>query len=155
MAGIACTNCGRTMTPKESGSPCPVCGSRDRLIAAFDEAFAIEKASRDHAAKELAHKHYQLEPGITHVIRFSRQDEAELVHAEPIKLLEVNAHTVTSGIMPLRFGPEPESGLPYPTVIVEVTPEEFEKIKRSELKLPEGWEMEEELPRPPDKTGAA
>ena len=49
--------------------------------------------------------------------------QAEVVRAEPIKLLEVNENTVAAGVMPLYFGPAPASGIPYPSVIVEVTGE--------------------------------
>ena len=65
----------------------------------------------------------------------------------PIKLLEVNADTAPSGVMPLHFGPAPAGGIPYPSVIVEVTPDEFERIRAHELKLPDGWTIGEEYPR--------
>jgi hypothetical protein len=41
--------------------------------------------------------------------------------------------------MPLQFGAAPSIGVPFPTVIVEVTPDEFQKIQAKELKLPSGW----------------
>jgi hypothetical protein len=62
--------------------------------------------------------------------------------------LEVNADTVPTGVVPLHFGPAPASGIPYPSVIVEVTPGEFDRIRARELPLPAGWEVGEELPRP-------
>ena len=68
----------------------------------------------------------------------------------PIKLLEINIDTAPSGIMPLRFRPVPGSGIPYPSVIVEVTPDEFERIQLQELKLPDGWTIDEEYPRSSD-----
>ena len=61
-------------------------------------------------AKELARKHYEVEPGLTRVIRFSGSADVEAVRTEPIKLLEVNQYTVPSGVMPLRFGPAVASG---------------------------------------------
>jgi hypothetical protein len=100
------------------------------------------------AAKELAERHYELESGLTQIFRITDRVEASVVRAEPIKLLEVNENTVESGIMPLHFGPAPASGIPYSSVIIEVTPNEFEKIRSHELKLPDGWEIGEELPRP-------
>jgi hypothetical protein len=36
---------------------------------------------------------------------------------------------------------------PYPSVIVEVTPDEFEMIQRKELPLPEGWMVGKFLPK--------
>ena len=96
---------------------------------------------------ELAQRHYELESGLTQIFRITDQAEPSVVRAEPIKLLEVNENTVESGIMPLHFGPAPASGIPYSSIIVEVTPNEFERIRSHELKLPEGWEIGEELPR--------
>lgn len=156
MAGINCANCGRALAPAESA--CPDCGGSNRNLPDVDQALVTESTRRDEAARDLAKRHYQVEDGLTRVIRFTGRAEVgkvegETPRVEPIKLLEINEHTVPSGIMPLYFGPLPESGIPYPTVIVEVTPEEYEQIQRRELKLPEGWEIGEELPKLPDETG--
>jgi hypothetical protein len=43
--------------------------------------------------------------------------------------------------------PVPGSGIPYSSVIVEVTPDEFEKIQLQELKLRDGWAIVEEYPK--------
>ena len=89
-----------------------------------------------------------MEAGLTQVFLIADQAPGDDVRAEPIKLLEVNADTVASGIMPLHFGAAPASGIPYPSIIIEVTPDEFDKIQSNEMKLPEGWTIGEELPRP-------
>lgn len=99
-------------------------------------------------ARQLAEIHYQLEDGLTQIFRVTRMAGAEVVDAEPIKLLEVNENTVPSGVMPLHFGAAPASGISYPYIIVEVTPDEFRKIQSRELLLPEGWEIWEKMPRP-------
>ena len=104
--------------------------------------------TKDEEAKELAEKHYQVEAGLTHVIRISGSAEVEFRPNEPIKLLEVNENTVPSGIMPIQFGPSPASGFHYPSVIVEVTPDEFAKIQTGELRLPNDWRLGETIPRP-------
>jgi hypothetical protein len=104
-------------------------------------------ADKDEVAKKLAHKHYDIEPGITRIFKLRDRPELEVLSNTPIKLLEVNVDTAPSGIMPLYFGPVPNSGIPYPSVIVEVTPEEFERIKVHELKLPDGWTIDEEYPK--------
>ena len=101
-------------------------------------------------AKDLAKKHYQAEAGLQKIIRLTGSAEVEVRPVEPIKLLEVNANTVPSGVLPVSFGPSPASGVPYPSVIVEVSPEEFAKIQTQELKLPKGWLLGEELPKPPE-----
>ena len=46
--------------------------------------------------------------------------------------------------MPLHFRPVPGSGIPYPSVIVEITPDEFDRIRLQDLKLPDGWTVDEE-----------
>jgi hypothetical protein len=104
-------------------------------------------SDKDEVAKNLAHKHYDIEPGITRIFKLRDKPELEGLSSSPIKLLEINVDTVASGIMPLYFGPVPASGIPYPSVIVEVTPDEFERIKAQELKLPDGWTLDEEYPK--------
>jgi hypothetical protein len=104
-------------------------------------------SDKDEVAKKLANKHYDIEPGITRIFKLRDRPELEGLSSAPIKLLEVNSDTAPSGIMPLHFGPMPGSGIPYPSVIVEVTPDEFERIKAHELKLPDGWTIDEEYPK--------
>lgn len=99
------------------------------------------------AAKELARKHFEVEEGLETVVRLSGSADVEVLPAEPIKLLEVNSNTVPSGVMPIIFGPSPASGIPYSSIIIEVTPSEFGQIQRKELELPNGWEMAEVISR--------
>jgi hypothetical protein len=101
---------------------------------------------REEAAKLLAKRHYLFEPAITEIRTINSRAISE--PNEPIRLLEVNANTVASGIMPLRFDAVPASGIPYTSVIVEVTPEEYERIKQNQLKLPDGWVLGPVLPKP-------
>lgn len=104
--------------------------------------------SKDAVAQRLAATHYDLDVGITKIFRITKGAEAELRPAEPIKLLAVSEDTVPAGIMPLGFGPEPERGIHYASVIVAVTPAEFRKIRARKLKLPRGWTVGDLLPRP-------
>ncbi len=104
-------------------------------------------SDRENVAKWLAGKHYEIEPGITHIFKILDKPEIEMLPTAPIKLLEVNTDTPAAGIMPLHFGGVPGSPIPYPSVIVEITPEEFEQVKARELQLPEGWTVGEEYPK--------
>jgi hypothetical protein len=104
--------------------------------------------TKDEEAKDLAIKHYEIETGMTHIFRVTGSADVEVRPTEPIKLLEVNENTVPSGIMPIWFGPSPASGLHYSSVILEVTPDEFERIRNKELKLPNGWKVADLIPRP-------
>jgi hypothetical protein len=100
-------------------------------------------ADKHEAARRLAQAHYLVEQGLASVYRLVSPVETE---TEPIKLLEVNRDTVPTGIMPLGFDAAPERGIPYPSVIVEVTPDEYEQIRSGALVLPNGWQIEEEIP---------
>ena len=93
------------------------------------------------------HKHYDIEPGITRIFNLRDKPELESLSSAPIKLLEINIDTASSDIMPLHFGAVPGGGIPYPSLIVDVVPDEFERIKLQELKLPDGWTIDEEYPR--------
>lgn len=149
---INCTNCGTPLTPQQAGEPCPACGSMDRNITAEERAVASAKAR---VARELANRHFQVDPGMKKVFRFSGSAQIELQPAEPIKMLEVNEETVPAGILPLRFGPVPDSGIHFPSIIVEVTPDEYEQIRNKQLELPKGWDTADELPKPAALDGGA
>jgi len=111
-------------------------------------------ADKHQEAVELAQKHYAVEEGVKDIFILNETAEVEAVRGEPtIKLLEVNENTVPSGAMPIQFGPAPSSGINFPSVIVEVTPSEYEKIKARELALPNGWEIGERVPRASNGNG--
>jgi hypothetical protein len=94
--------------------------------------------TKDEAARELAEWHFGVEPDLKQVIRIVTDDED--APNEPIKLLEVNAATVATGSVE-AFAFAPSASVPFPTVIAEVTPEEYERIQRNEIKLPKGWSL--------------
>ncbi|HEY4120608.1 MAG TPA: hypothetical protein VGM56_22240 [Byssovorax sp.] len=96
--------------------------------------------SKDAAARELAEWHLKVEPALERVYRIVTSTED--APGEPIKLLEVNPATVTTGsVEPFAFGASRE--VPFPTVIAEVTPEEFTRIEQKQLSLPQGWSLED------------
>lgn len=98
---------------------------------------------KQQSAQKIARLHRDSEPGIIHVYRLISANEND--PREPLKLLEVNRDTIPAGVSPLLFPPHPSSGLQYPLVIIDVTPDEFEQIKRHDLSLPEDWEVAEEI----------
>jgi hypothetical protein len=104
---------------------------------------AITKAE---AALALAEAHFGIEDGLERVfiIRAGIDDPHE-----PIKLLEVNANTVPTGsIDPIPFSASKD--VPFVTEIAEISPEEFSRLQRGELRLPRGWTLEDadDVPRP-------
>jgi hypothetical protein len=104
--------------------------------------------TKDEEARKLAEVHYEVEPGMIRIFRLIGDVDAEARAEEPIKLLEVNENTVPVGIMPLGFGPSPSHGIHHLSVIVEVTPDEYDKIRANELTLPDGWKVGELFPKP-------
>ncbi|MGP0063487.1 MAG: hypothetical protein ACLQGP_07815 [Isosphaeraceae bacterium] len=149
MPFCVCAKCGHS--PVQMGSRCPNCGSDHLIQYAADMAVADDKAA---AATVLAERHYELDDGLTRIFRITDKAEVEAGRNEPVKLLMVNENTVEAGVMPLHFGPVPAIGIPYPSILIEVNPNEFQKIQSHELKLPEGWEIGEELPRSLALTGS-
>lgn len=93
---------------------------------------------KDEVAQQLAAAHRAIEPGITRIVRLIGDREADL--GEPVKLLEVNPQTSPSGIFPIAFTADLPD-VPYPSVIVEVTEDEYARIQNGTLPLPEGWQL--------------
>lgn len=133
----------------------------NRDIFDTDQGTAVD-IDVSEATKNLARKHYEIEGALTHIFQIKDRVDVALQpgalagagQLAPIKLLEVNAETPEVGVMPLHFGPAPASGVPYASIIIEVSPTEFEKIRNNDLKLPEGWSIGDELPRPSGNGGA-
>lgn len=97
---------------------------------------------KNSTARELAEAHRDFDSSIEKIIRIV--SEAESDAAEPVKLLEVNPSTSPSGILPIAFGADPPT-IPFPSIIVEVTADEFDRIQAGHLSLPEGWRLGETL----------
>jgi hypothetical protein len=96
---------------------------------------------KEDTAKKLADAHCRIEPSILRIMRIVTSGEES--PAEPVNLLEVNRDTTPSGIVSITFGPV--EGVPFPSVVVEVTPDEYEKLTRNQLSLPAGWKLGETL----------
>ena len=105
--------------------------------------------SKDAVARDLAEAHYSAEPGMVRIVRLVSAGAKESASDEPVKLLEVNQNTTADGIRPIYFGAHPAQGITYSSVIVEVTPAEFDQIRRDPRLLPNGWRLGEEFPRTP------
>jgi hypothetical protein len=100
---------------------------------------------KSQVAKMLAEAHRKVEPGINRIFRVisDREQEAD----EPVKLLEVNPDTSPSGIFPIAFNADPPT-IPFPSVVIEVTEVELEKICAGSLLLPDGWRLDELIWKP-------
>ena len=107
----------------------------------------VAEFERAEGAFLLADLHYQIDDGIVKIFRATGSLERESYRDEPIKLLEVNEKTIPCGVVPLHFRPQPSRGITCPWTLIEVSPNEFKKIRSGELKLPKGWERLKEIPR--------
>jgi hypothetical protein len=98
-------------------------------------AHPIPKVDKAAFARELADAHLRQESSISRIVRLvsNREDDAD----EPLKLLEVNSETFPSGIVPIYFGTS--DSFPVPTVLIEITDDEFSQLQRNELILPDDW----------------
>lgn len=79
-------------------------------------------------AFELVKTHFRIEPFLQEVWLILGDNEESPM--EPIKLLEVNVATVSTGIIkPFAFTPSQD--VPYPTFIAEVTPRISQRPRRT------------------------
>lgn len=79
-------------------------------------------------AKILSEKYAKSDDGIEKIIFFEDS-------CEDIKLLIINKYTKDKGIDVISF----PHGNPFPSKIIEITPEEYLEIKFGSLLLPNDW----------------
>lgn len=92
----------------------------------------VSEKQIDEVAKELAEAHRKEDPSTTAV--FLAEDRAE------VRLVEVSGSIVTSGeVLPFRFAARPDRGVPYPSVVVLLSEDDWARIERGDLELPPGW----------------
>lgn len=87
-------------------------------------------------ARDLAAAHRK-EDSATSTIKFfpgARQDE--------VCLLEISSTAPTTGeIMPFRFGADVANGVEYPSIVILVSPDEWQDVQAGKLRLPQGWDL--------------
>ncbi|MCP4109126.1 MAG: hypothetical protein GY749_26950 [Desulfobacteraceae bacterium] len=97
--------------------------------------------NREDAARYMVTDLFEMEDSVIEVLRVI--SEGEESPNEPIKLLEVTEMTVKTGIIPVYFGPSDDN--PYPQVIIEITPDEYDDLKSKKITLPYNWSVGELL----------
>lgn len=89
------------------------------------------------SALELVSAHREAEPNLVRVVFYPDPHERE------VRLLEVIEGSLHVGeALPCRFSRDASGAVPYPVVIVELSPAEFELLELGKLALPEGWAHE-------------
>ena len=87
------------------------------------------------AAEDLIQEHFELESRLEKVIWINSDKASE------IRLLEINPETFPTGSV-LSFYFPPDDEFPFAMHIAEIRPEEWQKILRHEIPLPEGWTLD-------------
>jgi hypothetical protein len=110
--------------------------------------------TKNETAQLLAEAHFRLDQGITRIFRIVEPDESS--NLRPVKLLEVTPMTTEAGIQPVGLSADPARRIFHSSVIVEISPHEFERLTRGELHLPHDWRLGDELfPHASAAAGAA
>lgn len=85
---------------------------------------------------ELAQAHRHADPA-TLLIKFFQANGTE-----EIRLLEVSEAAPTTGeVLPFSFGADPARGVDYPSTVILLSPQEWQRIQSRELELPPGWNI--------------
>lgn len=83
-------------------------------------------------ARELALAHRREDPETREVYLADAPDE--------VRLVEVSGSVGYTGeVLPFRFAAKPDLGIPYPSVVVLLSPEEWTELRGGKLALPQGW----------------
>ena len=91
-------------------------------------------------AKKLAKAHFNVDSDVKQIYLLEPLNEKD--EKDPIKLLEVVQGTLEVGVEPIAFAADPARGIEYPSLIVEVSPEEYEnsRLLRDALQT-RGWTL--------------
>lgn len=85
--------------------------------------------------QRMVRSHFETEDVIDLVVWFKNPNGAEEIH-----LLEVNREAIPSGAV-MTFYVGKSKKFPLPTLLADVTPTEWRKIRAGKIPLPEGWSL--------------
>ena len=100
--------------------------------------------SKLETAKSLAKGHFRVEPNLKHIHLIEPLDDQD--PNDPIRLLEVVEGTFARGIEPVGFTADTTHGINYPSIIIEISPEEYETVRKDGFHFGNrDWTIGEEL----------
>lgn len=114
--------------------PCVVIESGTKGNAMPDKQF-----DRDSMARWYAKRHLKTDPGILTVYYLPAG-----APAQEIRLVEINemiADRNEAPLEPIDFGVDIGGVNGHTLMVLDVTPNQWEKIRRDELELPDGWSL--------------
>ena len=98
---------------------------------------------RDSMARWYAEQHLKTDPGIDSIHYLpTKAGERE------IRLIEINkliGDRTDDALKPIDFGVETGSDHAHKLYVLDVTPEQWDRIHSRELELPNGWSLEDEV----------
>jgi hypothetical protein len=98
----------------------------------------VSDKSIDEVAKELAEAHRKEDPETREVFLAP--------HGVEVRLVEVSGSLAPSGeVLPFRFAPRPDLGVPYASVVVLLSEDDWTRLQKGDLKLPADWGTPETL----------
>lgn len=59
-----------------------------------------------------------------------------------VRLLEVSGSVGSWGkpeVLPVRFAPKPDAGIPYASVVILLSPEDWAEVRAGRVRLPADW----------------
>jgi hypothetical protein len=84
--------------------------------------------------RRMAREHFEIEENVESIIWFKDERKDE------IHLLEVNRESPQEDLI-LTFYHAPTEEYPIPAIVGDITPEEWEKVKKGIIPLPKGWSL--------------
>jgi len=86
--------------------------------------------------QRMVQEHFGIEPSVETIIWFKDEEGKE------IRLLELNTESTSENLI-LPFYHKPTAEYPMPAIVADITPEEWEKVRQSEIPLPSGWSLDD------------
>jgi hypothetical protein len=102
------------------------------------------KFNRDAMARWYAMQHLKTDPGVVSVYYLPRN-----ASDREIRFVEVNtllADRTDESLVPIDFGIDMGTDNAHRLVVVDVTPKQWERIKKQKLHLPKDWSLEDAIP---------
>jgi hypothetical protein len=98
--------------------------------------FRVAMKTVPEVAEEFAKAHKEDDPQTTDVYFVEGVDDE-------VRLVEVSGSLANGGpgeVLPFRFTAQPAEGVPFPSVVVLLSPSEWDAVAHDKLKLPAGWD---------------
>lgn len=93
-----------------------------------------DEITYNRVVRDLAQAHLAVDDGTSLIFLMPDPTFAE------IRLLEVSSSAPTTReLFPFAFAARPDQGVPFPSVVLLVSPDEWDEIQEDRLNLPPGW----------------